>query len=339
MAARGECQWTEERLSVYEVHLGSWRRNGEAYLNYRELAQQLVAHVTDLGFTHIELMPVAQYPFDGSRGYQVTGYYAPSARFGSPEDFAYFVDYCHRHSIGVILDWVPGHFPVDAHGLARFDGTGLYEHIDPRQVWHPDWQTLVFNYRRNEVRSFLLSNALFWLERYHIDGLRVDAVASMLYLDYSREEGEWVPNAHGRRENLEAIDFLQQLNATVNARCPRAMVIDEESTSWPGVSKPVHAGGLGFGFKWNMGWMNDILRYMQKEPVHRRYHQADLAFGRLYAYHENFVLPFSNDEVVQGKGSLLQKMPGDTWQKLATLRLLYGFNVWASRQETAFYGR
>jgi 1,4-alpha-glucan branching enzyme len=338
MTERDEREWTMEPLAIYEVHPGSWRRNGEAYLDYRELAHQLVAHVEQLGFTHIELMSVAEHPFDGSWGYQVTGYYAPSARFGTPEDFAYFVDYCHCHSIGVILDWVPGHFPVDAHGLARFDGTGLYEHLDPRQGWHPDWQTLVFNYGRDEVRSFLLSNALFWLERYHIDGLRVDAVASMLYLDYSRKEGEWVPNAYGGRENLEAIEFLKQLNTAVYAHYPGAMVIAEESTSWPAVSKPVYAGGLGFGFKWNMGWMNDVLRYMQKEPVHRRYHQADLTFGMLYAYHENFVLPFSHDEVVHGKGSLVQKMPGDPWQKLANLRLLYGFMYGHPGKKLLFMG-
>lgn len=338
MTARKARDWPAEPLAIYEVHPGSWRRDGETPLDYRELAHQLVAHVTELGFTHIELMPVAEHPFDGSWGYQVTGYFAPSARFGSPEDFAYFVDYCHRHSIGVILDWVPGHFPVDAHGLARFDGTGLYEHLDPRQGWHPDWQTLVFNYGRDEVRSFLLSNALFWLERYHLDGLRVDAVASMLYLDYSRREGEWVPNAYGGRENLEAIDFLKQLNTAVYARCPGAMMIAEESTSWPAVSRPVYAGGLGFGFKWNMGWMNDVLRYMQKEPVHRRYHQADLTFGMLYAYHENFVLPLSHDEVVHGKGSLVAKMPGDAWQKLANLRLLYGFMYGHPGKKLLFMG-
>lgn len=338
MADRGAREWIAEPLAIYEVHPGSWRRDGEAYLDYRALAHQLVAHVSELGFTHIELMPVAEYPFDGSWGYQVTGYFAPTSRFGSPEDFAYFVDYCHRHSIGVILDWVPGHFPVDAHGLARFDGTGLYEHLDPRQGWHPDWQTLVFNYGRDEVRSFLLSNALFWLERYHVDGLRVDAVASMLYLDYSRQQGEWVPNIYGGRENLEAIEFLKQLNTTVYAQCPGAMVIAEESTSWPAVSKPVYAGGLGFGFKWNMGWMNDVLRYMQKEPVHRRYHQADLTFGMLYAYHENFVLPFSHDEVVHGKGSLVQKMPGDAWKKLANLRLLYGFMYGHPGKKLLFMG-
>ncbi len=292
----------------------------------------------ELGFTHIELMPVAEHPFDGSWGYQVTGYFAPSARFGSPGDFAYFVDYCHRHGIGVILDWVPGHFPADGHGLARFDGTALYEHSDPRQGWHPDWETLIFNYGRDEVRSFLSSNALFWLECYHLDGLRVDAVASMLYLDYSRHEGEWMPNAYGGRENLEAIDFLKQLNTAIYAQCPGAIVIAEESTSWAAVSRPVYAGGLGFGFKWNMGWMNDVLRYMQKESVHRRYHQADLTFGMLYAYHENFVLPLSHDEVVHGKRSLLSKMPGDAWQQRANLRLLYGFMYGHPGKKLLFMG-
>ena len=338
MAARAERDWTAEPLAIYEVHPGSWRRTDAAPLGYRELAHQLVAHVLDLGFTHIELMPVAEHPFDGSWGYQVTGYFAPSARFGSPGDFAYFVDYCHRHGIGVILDWVPGHFPADAHGLARFDGTALYEHSDPRQGWHPDWETLIFNYGRDEVRSFLSSNALFWLECYHLDGLRVDAVASMLYLDYSRHEGEWMPNAYGGRENLEAIDFLKQLNTAIYAQCPGAIVIAEESTSWAAVSRPVYAGGLGFGFKWNMGWMNDVLRYMQKESVHRRYHQADLTFGMLYAYHENFVLPLSHDEVVHGKRSLLSKMPGDAWQQRANLRLLYGFMYGHPGKKLLFMG-
>ena len=338
MTGRGERDWLAEPLAIYEVHPGSWRRNGENSLNYRELAHQLVEHVVELGFTHIELMPVNEHPFDGSWGYQITGYFAPTSRFGSPEDFAYFVDYCHRHEIGVILDWVPGHFPEDGHGLARFDGTGLYEHLDPRQGWHPDWKTMVFNYGRDEVRSFLLSNAFFWFERYHVDGLRVDAVASMLYLDYSRQEGEWVPNAYGGRENLEAIDFLKQLNTAVYAHCPGAMMIAEESTSWPAVSRPIYAGGLGFGFKWNMGWMNDVLRYMEREPIHRRYHQSDLTFGMLYAYHENFVLPLSHDEVVHGKRSLLDKMPGDAWQKFANLRLLYGFMYGHPGKKLLFMG-
>ena len=338
MAARRERNWVEAPLAIYEVHLGSWRRKGDTYLDYRTLAHQLVPHVAELGFTHIELMPVAEHPFDGSWGYQGTGYFAPSARFGTPEDFAYFIDYCHRHEIGVILDWVPAHFPSDAHGLAQFDGTSLYEHRDPRQGQHPDWQTCIFNYGRAEVRSFLISNALFWLERFHLDGLRVDAVASMLYLDYSRLAGEWVPNAYGGRENLEAIDFLRQLNTTVGEHYPGALVIAEESTAWPEVSRPADTGGLGFDFKWNMGWMNDVLRYMQRDPIHRRHHQSDLTFGMLYAYSENFVLPLSHDEVVHGKRSLLSKMPGDAWQQLANLRLLYGFMYGHPGKKLLFMG-
>lgn len=338
MAERQERNWLEAPLAIYEVHLGSWRRQGAAHLDYRALARQLVAHVAELGFTHIELMPLAEYPFDGSWGYQGTGYFAPSARFGTPEDFAYFIDYCHRHAIGVLLDWVPGHFPDDAHGLAQFDGTSLYEHCDPRQGRHPDWQTCIFNYGRAEVRSFLISNALFWLERFHLDGLRVDAVASMLYLDYSRSAGEWVPNAQGGRENLEAIAFLKQLNTAVGEHCPGALMIAEESTAWPEVSRPTDSGGLGFDFKWNMGWMNDVLRYMQRDPIHRRYHQADLTFGMLYAYREHFVLPLSHDEVVHGKHSLLSKMPGDAWQRLANLRLLYGFMYGHPGKKLLFMG-
>ena len=338
MAERGAHNGLEAPLAIYEVHLGSWRRNGDAYLDYRTLAHQLVAHVAELGFTHIELMPVAEHPFAGSWGYQGTGYFAPSARFGAPGDFAYFIDYCHRHAIGVILDWVPAHFPGDAHGLAQFDGTSLYEHCDPRQGQHPDWQTCIFNYGRAEVRAFLISNALFWLERFHLDGLRVDAVASMLYLDYSRSEGEWVPNAYGGRENLEAIDFLRQLNATIGEHCPGTLMIAEESTAWPAVSRPAAAGGLGFDFKWNMGWMNDVLRYMQRDPIHRRYHQGDLTFGMLYAYCENFVLPLSHDEVVHGKHSLLSKMPGDAWQQRANLRLLYGFMYGHPGKKLLFMG-
>jgi len=338
MAWRSTRNWLEEPIAIYEMHPGSWRRSGETPLDYRELAHQLVAHVVELGFTHIELMPVAEHPFDGSWGYQVTGYFAPSARFGSPADFAYLVDYCHRHSIGVILDWVPGHFPVDEHGLACFDGTSLYEHPDPRQGWHPDWKTLIFNYGREEVRSFLISNALFWLEYYHIDGLRVDAVTSMIYLDYSRKEGEWVPNDQGGRENLDAIAFLKDLNSAVCAEYPGVMMIAEESTAWSGVSKPVSAGGLGFGFKWNLGWMNDVLRYMQMDPICRHRHQSHLTFGMTYAYHEHFVLPFSHDEVVHGKRSLLHKMPGDTWQKLANLRLLYGFMYGHPGKKLLFMG-
>ena len=334
MAERRARNELEAPLAIYEVHLGSWRRN----LDYRTLAHQLVAHVAALGFTHIELMPVAEHPFDGSWGYQGTGYFAPSARFGAPEDFAYFIDYCHRHAIGVILDWVPAHFPSDAHGLAQFDGTSLYEHCDPRQGRHPDWQTCIFNYGRAEVRSFLIANALFWLERFHLDGLRVDAVASMLYLDYSRSEGDWVPNTHGGRENLEAIDFLRQLNTAIGEHCPDALMIAEESTAWPEVSRPVAAGGLGFHFKWNMGWMNDVLRYMQRDPIHRRHHQDDLTFGLLYAHSENFVLPLAHDEVVHGKRSLLSKMPGDAWQQRANLRLLYGFMYGHPGKKLLFMG-
>jgi len=340
MEQRVRRNWLEEPVAIYEVHLGSWRRDPETgeLLSYRELAHQLVAYVREMGFTHVELLPVAEHPFDGSWGYQVTGYFAPTARFGLPEDFAYFVDYCHRHGIGVIIDWVPGHFPKDGHGLIQFDGTALYEHVDPRQGLHPDWDTLIFNYGRNEVRTFLLANALFWLERFHVDGLRVDAVASMLYLDYSRPHDQWIPNYYGGRENLEAIDFLRQLNTEVYARCPGAMTIAEESTAWPAVSRPTYAGGLGFGFKWNMGWMNDVLRFMAKDPVHRKYHHSDLTFGMLYAFHENFILPLSHDEVVHGKRSLLDKMPGDAWQKFANLRLLFGFMYGHPGKKLVFMG-
>lgn len=339
MRQRGERSWVEAPVSIYEVHPGSWRYAEDgSYLNWRDMAHQLVEYALEMNFTHLELMPVAEHPFDGSWGYQVTGYFAPTSRFGTPEDFAYFVDYCHQNGIAVLVDWVPGHFPKDAHGLARFDGTGLYEHLDTRQGWHPDWDTMVFNYGRDEVRSFLLSNALFWLEHYHVDGLRVDAVASMLYLDYSRKAGEWVPNRHGGRENLEAIEFLKELNTAVYARCPGAVMIAEESTAWPAVSRPVYAGGLGFGFKWNMGWMNDVLHYMAREPVHRKWHHGDLTFSMIYAYHENFVLPLSHDEVVHGKGSLLAKMPGDDWQKFANLRLLYGFMYGHPGKKLLFMG-
>ena len=339
MRQRGERSWVEAPVSIYEVHPGSWRYAEDgSYLNWRDMAHQLVEYALDMNFTHLELMPVAEHPFDGSWGYQVTGYFAPTSRFGTPEDFAYFVDYCHQNGIAVLVDWVPWHFPKDAHGLARFDGTGLYEHLDTRQGWHPDWDTMVFNYGSDEVRSFLLSNALFWLEHYHVDGLRVDAVASMLYLDYSRKAGEWVPNRHGGRENLEAIEFLKELNTAVYARCPGAVMIAEESTAWPAVSRPVYAGGLGFGFKWNMGWMNDVLHYMAHEPVHRKWHHGDLTFSMIYAYHENFVLPLSHDEVVHGKGSLLAKMPGDDWQKFANLRLLYGFMYGHPGKKLLFMG-
>lgn len=318
----------EAPISIYEVHLGSWRRTpeeGNRYLTYGELAESLVAHVKALNFTHIELLPVSEYPFDGSWGYQPIGLYAPTSRFGTPEDFQCFVEHCHREGVGVLLDWVPGHFPTDAHGLGRFDGTCLYEHADPRQGFHQDWNTLIYNYGRREVRNFLLGNALYWMERFHLDGLRVDAVASMLYLDYSRKEGEWVPNRYGGRENLEAIELLQRMNTEIFGRYPGATTIAEESTAWPAVSRPVYAGGLGFGFKWNMGFMNDTLRYMSHEAVHRKFHHRDITFGLLYAFSENFVLPLSHDEVVHGKRSLINKMSGDEWQRFANLRTYYAF--------------
>jgi 1,4-alpha-glucan branching enzyme len=328
MEARKTREWHRSAVSIYEVHLGSWARcpeEGGRFLSYREMADRLLDYVIDCGYTDIELMPVAEHPFDGSWGYQITGYFAPTSRFGNPDEFRYFVDRCHQRGIGVILDWVPGHFPKDAHGLAEFDGTDLYEHADPRQGEHRDWGTLIFNYGRNEVRNFLITNALFWLEQYHIDGLRVDAVASMLYLDYSREPGEWVPNVHGGRENLDAIHFLKRFNEVCYARCPGIVTIAEESTAWPGVSQPTYLGGLGFGLKWNMGWMHDFLIYMSKDPVHRRYHQGDVTFSLIYAFHEHFVLVLSHDEVVHGKGSLIDKMPGDVWQKMANLRMFYAW--------------
>jgi len=320
-----------EPMSIYEVHLGSWRRCPEEQdrpLSYLELTEQLVSYVTEMGFTHVELLPVMEHPFDGSWGYQVVNFFAPSSRFGSPDEFRHLIDALHQAGIGVILDWVPGHFPKDAHGLARFDGTALYEHEDPRLGEHRDWGTLIFNYGRNEVRNFLIANALFWLDQYHIDGLRVDAVASMLYLDYSRNAGEWVPNRFGGRENLEAIEFLKAFNTACYARHPGIMTIAEESTAWPGVSKPVYEGGLGFGFKWNMGWMNDSLRYIARPPIHRKYHQGEITFSMLYAYHEHFILVLSHDEVVHGKGSLLNKMRGDDWQKAANLRMFLSW-MWA----------
>ncbi len=313
-------------ISIYEAQLGSWRRHEDgSHLTYRELADTLVPYVKDLGFTHLELMPISEYPFAGSWGYQPVGLYAPTSRFGTPADFRAFVDACHGAEIGLLLDWVPGHFPSDDHGLAQFDGTHLYEHADPKQGFHPDWNTLVFNYGRPEVVNYLTANAQFWLDAYHVDGLRVDAVASMLYLDYSREDGEWVPNAFGSNENLEAIEFLKNTNRTVYGADDSIMTVAEESTAWSGVSRPTDAGGLGFGFKWNMGWMNDTLAYMGRDPVHRRHHHHQMTFALHYAYSENFILPLSHDEVVHGKGSLYQRMPGDPWQKFANLRAYFGF--------------
>ncbi len=333
----GDHAWLERRkhtdhfaqpMSVYEVHLGSWARvpeEGNRWLTYRELAKKLVAYVKEKGFTHIELLPIFEHPFDGSWGYQVTGYYAPTSRFGSPQDFMHFVDFCHQNDVGVILDWVPAHFPTDPHALGEFDGTHLYEHEDPRLGEHPDWGSYIFNYGRHEVRNFLIANALFWVDKYHIDGLRLDAVASMLYLDYSRKEGEWVPNRFGGRENLEAIDFLRHLNVVLHKYHPDVLTIAEESTAWPSVTRPVYEGGLGFDLKWNMGWMHDILEYFEKDPLYRKYHHRNLTFALLYAFSEKFILPLSHDEVVHGKGSLLRKMAGDLWQKFANLRLLFGF--------------
>jgi 1,4-alpha-glucan branching enzyme len=327
-------------ISIYEVHLGSWRRNVEEDrpLTYRELAEPLAEHVSRCGFSHVELMPVMEHPFGGSWGYQVTGYFAPTSRFGSPQDFMYLVDHLHQRGIGVILDWVPSHFPTDEHGLGFFDGTHLYEHADPRQGFHPDWGSWIFNYGRNEVRSFLLSNALFWLDVYHVDGLRIDAVASALYLDYSRQEGEWIPNRFGGRENLEAVAFFRQFNQDVYASHDGVQTIAEESTSWPSVSRPTYLGGLGFGLKWDMGWMHDTLHYMQRDPIYRVYHHNNLTFRMLYAFTENFVLALSHDEVVHGKGSLLNKMPGDVWQKMANLRLLYGYMYGQPGKKLLFMG-
>jgi 1,4-alpha-glucan branching enzyme len=332
--------WLEAPVSIYEVHLGSWRkpRDGRLYYNYRELAPMLVDYCRQMGYTHLQLLPITEHPFDGSWGYQTTGYFAPTSRFGSPDDFRYFVDHCHQANIGVLLDWVPAHFPTDGHGLARFDGTCLYEHEDPRQGSHPDWGTLVFNYGRNEVRNFLLSSARFWLDVYHLDGLRVDAVASMLYLDYSRKHGEWIPNQFGGRENLEAVQFLKDMNTVMHGEFPGILTIAEESTAWGGVSRPVYTGGLGFSMKWDMGWMNDTLRYLRREPIHRSHHQNELSFRMVYSFTENFVLPLSHDEVVHGKGALLKQMPGDPWQRFANLRLLYGYQYASPGKKMLFMG-
>ena len=344
-----DTEWTSRRpanlltcpMSIYEVHAGSWMRvpdEGNRWLTWRELAHKLGDYVCEMGYTHVEFLPVGEHPFDGSWGYQVTGYFAPTSRFGNPSDFMYLVDHLHQRGIGVILDWVPAHFPTDEHGLAYFDGTHLYEHDDPRQGVQREWNTFLYNFGRREVRNFLISNALFWFDKYHIDGLRADAVASMLYLDYAKKEGEWIPNRFGGRENLEAIDFLRALNEHVYAEHPRATTIAEESTAWPMVSKPTYLGGLGFGFKWNMGWMHDTLAYMSKDPIYRAYHHNQILFSIMYAFSENFVLPFSHDEVVYGKGSMLRKMPGDDWRKFANLRLLYGYMFGHPGKKMLFMG-
>ena len=334
-----EFDWQKSPINIYEVHLGSWQRTDDGlFLNYREIAHRLVEYVKWMGYTHIELLPISEHPLDESWGYQTTGYFSPTSRFGSPDDFRYFVDYCHQNDIGVFLDWVPAHFPKDEFALGRFDGSALYEHADPRRGEHQDWGTYIFNFGRNEVKNFLISNALYWLKELHIDGLRVDAVASMIYLDYSREEGQWLPNEHGGRENLEAIEFMRSLNEQVHSQCPGAVVMAEESTSWPMVSRPNWMGGLGFSMKWNMGWMNDTLDYFEKEPIYRPYHHNQLTFSQVYAYSENFVLPLSHDEVVHLKGSLIAKMPGDDWQKAANLRLLLAYQGLHPGKKLLFMG-
>jgi len=341
MAGRIHKQSGHAPMSIYEVHLGSWMRIPEddnRSLSYREIAPKLADYAKRMNFTHVELLPIMEHPFYGSWGYQTTGYFAPTSRYGTPQDFMYFVEHLHQNGIGVILDWVPSHFPSDAHGLAYFDGTHLYEHADWRKGFHPDWNTYIFNYGRNEVRSFLMSSAMFWLDKYHIDGLRVDAVASMLYLDYSRKDGEWIPNQYGGRENLEAIDFLRRFNLEAYKEHPDIVTMAEESTAWPMVSRPTYVGGLGFGYKWDMGWMHDTLSYMQHQPIHRKYHHNQLTFRSLYGFTENFVLPLSHDEVVHGKGSLIGKMPGDEWQKFANLRVLYGYMYGQSGKKLLFMG-
>jgi 1,4-alpha-glucan branching enzyme len=337
--ARRDKNWPRSPISIYEVHLGSWRRKEEnRQLTYLELADALLPYVVEMGYTHIELLPVAEHPFEGSWGYQVTNYYAPTSRFGPPDEFRHFIDKCHQAGVGVIMDWVPAHFPKDAHALAEFDGTDLYEHVDPRQGEHQDWGTLIFNFGRNEVRNFLIGNALFWLDKYHIDGLRVDAVASMLYLDYSRQPGQWIPNAYGGRENLDAIYFLKKFNEVCYERFPGIITIAEESTSWPGVTRPTYLGGLGFGFKWNMGWMHDFLHYMSIDPIYRKYHHGNITFFLLYAFHENFILVLSHDEIVYGKRSLLSKMPGDEWQKFANLRMFLAWMYGQPGKKLLFMG-
>ena len=339
MSLRETLDWQHTPLSIYEVHLGSWQRDKRGgFLDYRVLATRLVDYVKQLGFTHIELLPVTEHPLDASWGYQTIGNFAPTSRFGYPDDFRYLVDYCHQQGIGVFLDWVPAHFPKDAYALARFDGSALYEHEDPRRGEHRDWGTLIYNYGRNEVKNFLLASAMYWLEEFHIDGLRVDAVASMLYLDYSRAEGDWVPNKFGGNENLEAIEFLRELNSVTQRECPGSLMIAEESTAWPQVTRPTWLGGLGYAMKWNMGWMHDTLTYLSKDPIHRHYHHDQLTFGLLYSFNENFVLPFSHDEVVHGKGSMLNKMPGDEWQRFANLRLLYTYMFTYPGKKLLFMG-